>query len=197
MTDLNQALHPASQFVTLTAGLDALALAQRLIGACLIVRGVGGTIIETEAYTRDDPASHSFKGHTARNASMFGPAGHAYVYRSYGIHLCLNVVASKGEAVLIRAITATTGVQVMQHRRQGRSLCDGPGRLSQALGLRPDDDGTIFDGGDLAISLPSLRPALVSGPRIGISQARDLPWRFGMAGAAGLSKPFPAQRVRE
>ena len=173
--------------------MGAVDLARRLIGATLLVRGAGGTIIETEAYTRDDPASHSFRGPTARNASMFGSAGHAYVYRSYGIHLCLNVVARPGEAVLIRALDPTTGIEAMALRRNSPQLCNGPGRLTQALGIRPEDDGAPFDGTDLAIALSPDRPDLLAGPRIGISRAQDLPWRFGLAGARGISRPFPRQ----
>ncbi|WP_295042808.1 DNA-3-methyladenine glycosylase [uncultured Paracoccus sp.] len=175
------------------AGLGAVELARRLIGATLLVRGAGGTVIETEAYTRDDPASHSFRGPTPRNAAMFGPAGHAYVYRSYGIHLCLNVVARPGEAVLIRALTPTTGITAMTARRNSPLLCNGPGRLAQALGLRLEDDGSAFDGGDFAIALPPALRALLVGPRIGISRAQDRPWRFGLAGVRGHSRPFPPQ----
>jgi DNA-3-methyladenine glycosylase len=177
------------------AGLGAVALAQRLIGASLLVRGAGGIIIETEAYGQDDPASHSFHGPTQRNASMFGPTGHAYVYRSYGIHLCLNVVAGPGEAVLIRALTPQVGLDLMQMRRGSTLLCSGPGRLTQALGLRPDDDGASFDAIDFSITLPSTTAELLVGPRIGISKAKDLPWRFGLAGAGGLSRPFPPQML--
>lgn len=178
------------------AGLGAVALARRLIGASLVVRGAGGIVIETEAYAQDDPASHSFRGPTRRNASMFGPAGHAYVYRSYGIHLCLNVVATPGEAVLIRALAPQTGLDLMRARR-GKSplLCAGPGRLAEALGIRLDDDGAPFDGVDLSIALASATPELLVGPRIGISKAQDLPWRFGLAGAAGLSRPFPRRAI--
>lgn len=174
------------------AGLDGVALARRLIGATLLVRGAGGIVIETEAYGRDDPASHSFRGPTRRNASMFGPAGHAYVYRSYGIHLCLNVVARPGEAVLIRALAPQTGIGLMRKRRKGSPLlCSGPGRLAEALGIRPEDDGAPFDGTDFSIALPFTAPDLLVGPRIGISKAQDQPWRFGLAGAEGLSRPFP------
>lgn len=174
------------------AGLDAVALARRLIGATLMVRGAGGIVIETEAYGRDDPASHSHRGPTRRNASMFGPAGHAYVYRSYGIHLCLNVVGRPGEAALIRALSPTAGVEQMRARRRGSPLlCSGPGRLAEALGLRPEDDGAPFDGTAFSLSLPTTEPELLVGPRIGISRAQDLPWRFGLAGAEGLSRPFP------
>ena len=176
------------------AGLSAVALARRLIGANLFVRGAGGTIIETEAYGRDDPASHSFRGPTRRNVSMFGPVGHAYVYRSYGIHLCLNVVARPGEAVLIRALAPRTGLELMRMRRGNALLCSGPGRLTQALGIRPEDDGAPFDRTDFSIVLPSAMPELLVGPRIGISKAQDLPWRFGLAGAGGLSRPFNGRR---
>lgn len=175
------------------AGLSAVALARRLIGAALVVRGVGGIVIETEAYARDDPASHSFRGPTLRNATMFGPAGHAYVYRSYGIHLCLNVVGKPGEAVLVRAIQPQIGVEVMSLRRNGAPLCSGPGRLTQALDVRATDDGAPFDGTALALVLADVQPRLLAGPRIGISRAQDLPWRFGLAGASGLSRPFPPQ----
>ncbi|MDQ1902569.1 DNA-3-methyladenine glycosylase [Paracoccus sp. WLY502] len=173
------------------SGLDAPALARRLIGARLLVRGVGGIVIETEGYGRDDPASHSFRGPTPRNAAMFGPAGHAYVYRSYGIHLCLNVVGRPGEAALIRAIAPEVGLEIMRSRRGSDQLCNGPGRLTQALGVRPEDDGAPLDGPDLTITLASSSPDLLVGTRIGISKAQDLPWRFGLAGARGLSRPFP------
>lgn len=187
---------PGTSFQDQIAGLDALALARRLIGAELLVRGAGGIIIETEAYGRDDPASHSFRGPTRRNASMFGPAGHAYVYRSYGIHLCLNVVAGAGEAVLIRALAPDVGLELMRKRRGSSPLCSGPGRLTEALGIRPEDDGAPFDGGDFSIILSSGKPELLTGPRIGISKAQDLPWRFGLAGAEGFSRPFPRQIER-
>ena len=148
-------------------------------------------MLETEAYGRDDPASHSFRGPGARNASMFGPAGHAYVYRSYGIHLCLNVVGQPGEAVLIRALLPAQGREVMAMRRGSTMLCNGPGRLAQALGIRPEDDGARFDGGDLSLTLADDPGPILTGPRIGISKAQDLPWRFGLAGVPGLSRPFP------
>ena len=181
-------------FMQQITGLDAVPLARRLIGARLTVRGTGGIIIETEAYAPDDPASHSHRGPTPRNASMFGPAGHAYVYRSYGIHLCLNVVATPGAAVLIRALDPDTGLDLMRARRNSPLLCSGPGRLTQALAIRPDDDGAAFDSPDFGIALPAGVPALLIGPRIGISRAQDLPWRFGLAGAGGLSRPFRPDR---
>lgn len=183
----------SESFAAAIAGLDAVALAQRLIGASLLVRGCGGIIIETEAYTADDPASHSFRGPTQRNAAMFGPPATAYVYRSYGIHLCLNVVARPGEAVLLRALSPQWGTAAMQARRGGKILCSGPGRLTQALGVRAEDDGVPFDEGDFAVGLGRATPELLAGPRIGITKATDLPWRFGLAGAQGLSRPFPPQ----
>jgi DNA-3-methyladenine glycosylase len=175
---------------------DVVTLARDLIGATLIVRGAGGTIIETEAYGRDDAASHSFRGPTARNAAMFGPAGHAYVYRSYGIHLCLNVVGRPGEAVLIRALQPEFGVARMRTRRPTGPLCAGPGRLAAALDVRIEDDGQPFGAEPFATALSLVarcgpEPAIAVGPRIGLSRATKVPWRFGLVGAAGLSRPFP------
>lgn len=169
--------------------LDACALARALIGAALLVRGVGGIVIETEAYAADDPASHSFRGKTARNAAMFGPVGHAYVYVSYGMHLCLNVVGRPGEAVLIRALRPEWGTDLMRLRRGRDPLCAGPGRLCQALDVRIADNGRPFDGTDLVLRPATLPVAdIISGPRIGITRAVDLPWRFGLAGDKGLSR---------
>ena len=163
----------------------------RLIGASLFVGGVGGMIVETEAYTRDDPASHSFQGPTLRNAAMFGPPGHAYVYRSYGMHWCLNIVAANGGAVLLRALAPVAGIDVMVLRRGHQRLCAGPGRLAQALGIDASHNG-------LDIARPPFSwhdrlgvPELVIGPRIGISKARDRPWRFGLRDSPDLSRPFP------
>ncbi|WP_103333970.1 DNA-3-methyladenine glycosylase [Pseudotabrizicola formosa] len=174
--------------------LDVCALARALVGAHLTVRGAGGVIIETEAYARDDPASHSHRGPTPRNRSMFGPPGHAYVYRSYGIHLCLNVVGRPGEAVLIRALMPDTGLGLMRQRRPLGPLCAGPGRLCQALDVQMSDDGRAFDGDALVlVARRGAPPDLLTGPRIGLSRATDRPWRFGLAGAPGLSRAFPAQ----
>ncbi len=172
-------------------GLDACGLARALLGAELLVRGTGGIVVETEAYARDDPASHSFRGPTARNAAMFGPAGHAYVYRSYGLHLCLNVVGRPGEAVLIRALAPGTGVELMRQRRPSGPLCSGPGRLGQALGIGLSDNGLPFDGTELVLRpAPVPSGAILSGPRIGISRGAELPWRFGLAGSPDLSRAF-------
>jgi len=172
-----------------------LTLARSLIGARLVVRGCGGTILECEAYGRDDPASHSFRGPTRRNAAMFGPPGSVYVYLSYGCHLCLNVVGRPGEAVLIRALRPEVGSDRMAERRRlpasAATLASGPGRLGQALAIRLDDNGRRFDGADFALSAAASPPAILTGPRIGLTRATDLPWRLGLAGASGLSRPFP------
>jgi DNA-3-methyladenine glycosylase len=185
------------------AGVDFLAdsvdVARALIGVTLRVEGVGGRIVETEAYDRDDPASHSHRGATERNASMFGPPGHAYVYRSYGIHWCLNFVcreAGHGAGVLIRAIEPLHGLDAMRQRRglaDLRLLCAGPGRLAQALGITRALDGRPLDHPpfDLGPREAQAAPDIASGPRIGITQAADVPWRFGEAGSRFLSRPFP------
>lgn len=172
-------------------------LARALIGAILEVDGVGGRIVETEAYTRDDPASHSFAGRTPRNAAMFGPAGRAYVYRSYGIHWCLNFVCGEegaGAAVLIRALEPTIGIATMRERRgvaELRQLCGGPGRLCQALGVSGALDGRPLDQPPFRI-LPRSGPVEIAvGPRVGLTRAIDAPWRFGLAGSGFLSRPFP------
>lgn len=172
---------------------DITALARDLIGARLLVRGVGGMVLETEAYGRDDPASHSFRGPTARNAAMFGPAGSVYVYLSYGCHLCLNVVGRPGEAVLIRAIRPEVGLALMQERRgQTAAIASGPGRVGQALGIGLHDSGKRFGAGEFLLEPAASEAPILIGPRIGITRAADLPWRFGLAGATGLSRPFAA-----
>ncbi len=180
--------------------LPAHALAPLLIGVTLLVDGVGGRIVETEAYDATDPASHSFRGRTERNAAMFGPPGRAYVYRSYGVHWCLNLVCGSegdGAAVLIRALQPTHGLEAMRARRglqDERLLCAGPGRLAQALAIDRSLDHHPLDAPPFALLVPapgSAAPALVAGPRIGISRAADVPWRFGEAGSRYLSRPFP------
>lgn len=178
----------------LTFDQEITGLARELIGARLLVRGVGGTVLETEAYGRDDPASHSFRGPTARKAAMFGPAGSVYVYLSYGCHLCLNVVGRPGEAVLIRAIRPEFGIEAMRERRGGAGLlAAGPGRVGQALGIGLSDGGTLFGAEGFALEGGGRATELLVGPRIGITRAVERPWRFGMAGAPGLSHPFPAR----
>ena len=158
----------------------------------MLVDGVGGMIVETEAYRRDDPASHSYRGHTRTNASMFGPAGHAYVYRSYGLHWCLNIVAEDGGAVLIRALDPEFGLETMIARRgTPRHLCSGPGRLTQALAITRAHDGVSLRAPPFDL-LPNRSGdvQIVIGPRIGITKAVDQPWRFGLEGSIHLSKPF-------
>jgi DNA-3-methyladenine glycosylase len=169
--------------------------AQALIGWTVLVDGVGGRIVETEAYHHEDPASHSFTGRTPRNAVMFGPPGRAYVYRSYGIHWCLNFVCGPdpGSAVLIRALEPTAGLQEMHERRgltEPRSLCSGPGKLCQALAITREHDGLALDAPPFEL-VPGPAAGIVAGPRIGISRAADLPWRFGEEGSRFLSRPFP------
>jgi DNA-3-methyladenine glycosylase len=172
-------------------------VARRLIGTTLLVNGVGGIIVETEAYDREDPASHSFSGPTARNAVMFGPPGHAYIYLSYGIHWCLNFVCREpghGAGVLIRALQPTAGIQLMMKRRRvkdPRLLCSGPGRLAQALSVTRELNGRRIDAPPFRLTAPTARAEIVSGPRIGISKAIDQPWRFGLAGSRYVSRPFP------
>lgn len=166
---------------------DAVTFARRLIGGVFAVDGVGGTIIETEAYERTDPASHAFRGRTLRNAVMFGPVGHLYVYRSYGIHWCANIVCGTdgGSAVLLRAVLPETGIELMAERRgTGRLefLCSGPGKLCQALRITGDLNGAAF-GGRLFLTLPQAVVPAHATPRIGISKAVDQPWRF-VAGEA-------------
>jgi DNA-3-methyladenine glycosylase len=169
------------------------AVARDLIGAALLVDGVGGTIVETEAYAPDEPASHSFNGPTARNAAMFGPPAHAYVYRSYGIHWCFNIVCRRGSAVLVRALEPKWGIEAMMERRGMRdlpALAAGPGRLTQALGITRAHDGLRLAGGAFALDPRPGLHAIAAGPRIGISKAVELPWRFGIAGSPFLSRPF-------
>jgi DNA-3-methyladenine glycosylase len=173
-------------------------LARKLVGAQLLVRGVGGTVLETEAYGRDDPASHSFRGPSMRNAAMFGPPGTVYVYLSYGCHLCLNVVGRPGEAVLIRAIRPEVGLEVMQARRGHRAaVASGPGRVGQALGILLRDSGKRFGAGEFLLKPAAPAASILTGPRIGITRAADLPWRFGLAGATGHSRPFATTRPQQ
>lgn len=171
-------------------------VARDLIGAVLLVDGVGGTVVETEAYARDDPASHSFPGRTLRNASMFGPVGHAYVYRSYGIHWCLNVVCdaeAPGSAVLIRALEPTAGLDLMRTRRgvaEPRRLCSGPGRLCQALGVTGALDGRPLDAPPFALEGRTGPLRVAEGRRIGIARGVETLWRFALPGSGYLSRPL-------
>jgi DNA-3-methyladenine glycosylase len=175
-------------------------VAPELVGCTLLVDGVGGRIVEVEAYDAADPASHGYRGQTPRNRSMFGPAGHAYVYRSYGIHWCLNLVCGgEGvpEAALVRALEPTVGLDEMRARRgldDERLLCSGPGRLCQALGIGLDQDGAALDRPPFSLSAAGQVQPVVTGPRIGITRAAELPWRYGLAGSRFLSRPLAALR---
>jgi DNA-3-methyladenine glycosylase len=171
-------------------------VAPELVGAELYVDGVGGRIVELEAYDPDDPAAHGFRGRTERNATMFGPAGRAYVYRSYGIHWCLNLVC-EGEgvasAVLVRALEPLAGLDAMRARRGSedvRLLCSGPGRLCQALGVTRAHDGLRLDEPPFELRRRAAAPELVVGPRIGITKAVEEAWRYGLAGSPFLSRRF-------
>jgi DNA-3-methyladenine glycosylase len=173
-------------------------VAPGLIGATLLVDGVGGIITEVEAYHHTDPAAHSFNGPTPRNMVMFGPPGFLYVYRSYGIHWCMNVVCEKegsASAVLIRAIEPTHGIAAMRRRRglhDERTLCSGPGKLCEAMAVSDKHNGLELDVPPIAIHARTRKPEIVSGIRIGITKAAELPWRYGLKGSKYLSKPFPA-----
>lgn len=176
-----------------------LDLSRALIGCELLVDGVGGLIVETEAYEAGDPASHSFVGPTPRNRAMFGPAGHAYVYRIYG-HWCFNIVGGRerGAAALVRALAPSRGLDAMAQRRGApdpRKLCGGPGRLCQALGVTIAHDGLALDQPPFALLPREGEPEIVAGPRIGITKAAERPWRFGLAGSPFVSRPFPRLRV--
>lgn len=193
-----RSFHPAR----IDFNADAPEVARSLIGITLLVNGVGGRIVETEAYDQSDPASHTYTGPSARNAAMFGPPAHVYVYRSYGLHWCMNFVcreAGHGAGVLLRALEPTHGIDTMVQRRglsNPRLLCAGPGRLAQALNIAHSWNGqpvqapvfALLQADDPQAQAVSVR----CGPRIGISKAADTQWRFGEAGSRYLSKPFKA-----
>ena len=172
---------------------DVVAVAKRLIGAQFLVDGIGGTIVETEAYTQDEPASHSFRGPTPRNRPMFNAPGTVYVYRIYGMHWCVNFVCHPGSAVLIRALVPTEGIEEMIGRRglsDLRKLCAGPGRLTQALGIALSHNDRPLSDTPFSLIPASVEGPVFAGPRIGITKAVDLPWRFGLPDSRYLSKPF-------
>jgi len=181
---------------------DVHAVARELIGATMLFKGVGGRIVEVEAYHHTDPAAHSYNGQTRRNAVMFGPPGHAYVYRSYGIHWCVNFVCEEegsASAVLIRAIEPTDGIAAMRRRRglkDERLLCSGPGRVCEALGITGAHNGLALAKPPFALWPRRDDVTIATGPRIGITKAVDLPWRYGLQGSRFLSKPFRAQAAR-
>jgi DNA-3-methyladenine glycosylase len=177
-------------------------VAPQLIGVTLLVDGVGGRIVEVEAYDHEDPASHGYRGPTRRNASMFGPPGHAYVYRSYGIHWCLNLVCEEdgvAAAALVRALEPTHGLDAMRRRRgldEPRLFCSGPGRLCQALGITGEQDGRRLDRPPFELRASDAEAETVAAPRIGISRAAELPWRYAEAGSRFVSRPAPAPTAR-
>jgi len=172
-------------------------VARDLVGATLLVDGVGGVVVEVEAYAPEDPASHSYRGRTPRNAAMFGPPGHLYVYRSYGIHWCANAVCGHdgvGAAVLLRALEPTHGIERMRERRSvddPRRLCSGPGSLTQALGITGAHGGLALDEPPFELVRSPLRVELVAGPRVGITRAAELPWRYSLRGSPFVSRPRP------
>ncbi len=159
--------------------------------------GVGGVIVETEAYSSDDPASHSYSGRTRRNATMFGPSGRLYVYRSYGVHWCANLVCEPdgvGAAVLLRALEPTHGLGQMKRRRHiddPRLLASGPGRLTQALGLTSEHDGCDLSAAPFALIMPGECAAVITSPRVGITRAAEAEWRYSLAGSTFVSRPRP------
>ena len=171
-------------------------VAPDLIGATFLVNGVGGIIVELEAYHHTEPAAHSFNGPTPRNRVMFGPPGFVYVYRSYGIHWCINFVCEKrgsASAVLIRALQPTHGIATMRRRRKlqdERSLCSGPGKLTEALAITHAQNGLPLDMPPIALYARVQKPEVVTGVRIGITKAVELPWRYGLKGSKFLSRPF-------
>jgi DNA-3-methyladenine glycosylase len=169
-------------------------VAPALIGATFLFDGVGGRIVELEAYHHEEPASHAYRGRTPRNASMFGPPGHAYVYRSYGVHWCVNLVCEPGSAVLLRALEPGAGVELMRARRgveDVRLLCSGPGRLCQALGITGGHDGLPLDEPPFELEAADGPIEVATATRIGITRAVELPWRYVERGSSFVSRAVP------
>lgn len=177
-------------------------VAPDLVGVTLLVGGIGGVIVEVEAYDHEDPAAHGYRGRTERNASMFGPAGRAYVYRSYGIHWCLNFVCEPegvASAVLVRALEPARGLDEMRARRgldDPRLLCAGPGRLCQALAVTREHDGLRLDRPPFELLPRAGEPEIAVGPRVGITQAAERPWRYVAAGSRYVSRALPGASKR-
>jgi DNA-3-methyladenine glycosylase len=171
-------------------------VAPDVIGVTLLVGGVGGRIVEAEAYHHEDPAAHGYRGRTERNATMFGPPGYVYVYRSYGIHWCVNFVCEEvgsASAVLIRALEPTHGIDVMRERRgldDPRALCSGPGKLCQALGITREHDGLPLDRPPFELTAAGEAVEVARGPRVGITRATEHPWRYVIPGSPFLSRAF-------
>jgi DNA-3-methyladenine glycosylase len=192
---------PGKQLKRAFFGRSVHEVAPELIGATFLFKGVGGIIVEVEAYHHTEAAAHSYRGPTPRNAVMFGPPGFTYVYRSYGIHWCVNFVCEKtgsASAVLIRALQPTHGIAAMRRRRHlhdERSLCSGPGKLTEALGITHAHNGLALDAPPIALYARSAKPEVVAGVRIGLTKAVDLPWRYGLKGSKFLSKPFAEEIV--
>jgi DNA-3-methyladenine glycosylase len=175
-----------------------LQVAPELVGCTVLHGETAGVIVETEAYHEEEPASHTYVGRTPRTKVIFGPPGRAYVYRSYGIHALLNAVCEPegvGAAVLIRALAPTAGLELMRERRgveAERDLCSGPGRLTQALGVELELNGTALDTGPVVIvGREGPAPAVLATPRVGITKAVELPWRFSATGNPNVSRPWP------
>src|ERR1700730_3567238 len=178
-------------------------VAPDLIGATLLFKGAGGIIVEVEAYHQTDPAAHSYRGRTERNAVMFGAPGFAYVYRSYGIHWCLNFVCERegsASAVLIRAIEPTEGISAMERRRGTkdlRALCSGPGKICQALGVTQVQNALALDAPPFQLFARTAPVKITKGVRIGITKAAEMPWRYGLKDSKFLSKPFNESASRK
>jgi len=177
-----------------------LDVARDLVGCVVRHSGAAGRIVETEAYHHSEPACHAYVGLTRRTSTLFGEPGNAYVYRSYGIHALLNAVCERegvGAAVLIRALEPVDGLEIMRARRgveRADELCSGPGKLTQALGIELELNGTSLVDGPIAFEPPPTaahEPAVIQGSRIGITQAAELPWRFCALGSRSVSRPWP------